>query len=68
MIVIVVIMPRDGLPAARMVLCKGVDDLGFRFFTNYESHKASDLAANPRAALVFWWGSLQRSVSAAARD
>ncbi len=45
----------DGAPSARMVLLKGVDDRGFSFFTNYESAKARDLAANPRAALVFHW-------------
>ncbi len=45
----------DGAPSARMVLLKGVDDRGFSFFTNYESAKARDLAANPRAALLFHW-------------
>jgi pyridoxamine 5'-phosphate oxidase len=45
----------DGAPSARMVLLKGVDDRGFSFFTNHESAKARDLAANPRAALVFHW-------------
>ena len=45
----------DGIPSARMVLLKGVDDRGFSFFTNYESAKARDLAANPRAALLFHW-------------
>jgi pyridoxamine 5'-phosphate oxidase len=37
------------------VLLKGVDDRGFSFFTNYESRKGRELAANPRAALVFHW-------------
>lgn len=45
----------DGIPSARMVLLKGVDDRGFSFFTNYQSAKARDLAANPRAALLFHW-------------
>jgi pyridoxamine 5'-phosphate oxidase len=45
----------DGAPSARMVLLKGVDDRGFVFFTNHGSAKARDLAANPRAALVFHW-------------
>lgn len=45
----------DGLPAGRMVLLKGADDRGFTVFTNYGSAKARDLAANPRAALVFFW-------------
>jgi pyridoxamine 5'-phosphate oxidase len=45
----------EGRPSARTVLLKGVDADGFRFFTNTESRKAGDLAANPRAALVFHW-------------
>jgi pyridoxamine 5'-phosphate oxidase len=52
----------DGRPSARMVLLRGVDERGFVFYTNYESRKAAELAANPRAALVFWWGELQRQV------
>ncbi len=46
----------DARPSARTVLLKGVDERGFVFFTNYESRKGSELAANPRAALVFHWG------------
>src|SRR3989442_10163120 len=46
---------RRGRPSARMVLLKGVDQRGFQFFTNYESRKGRELAANPRAALVFYW-------------
>ena len=45
----------EGRPSARTVLLKGVDADGFRFFTNTESRKAGDLAANPHAALVFHW-------------
>ena len=45
----------SGRPAARMVLVKGFDDGVFRFFTNYESRKAIELAENPRAALLFHW-------------
>jgi pyridoxamine 5'-phosphate oxidase len=45
----------DGLPSARVVLLKGVDHRGFVFYTSSESAKASDLASNPRAALVFHW-------------
>jgi pyridoxamine 5'-phosphate oxidase len=45
----------DGAPSARMVLLKGVEERGFVFYTNYESRKARELAANPRAALVFHW-------------
>jgi pyridoxamine 5'-phosphate oxidase len=51
-----------GQPAARMVLLKGVDARGLAFFTNRDSRKALELLANPRAALVFWWGPLQRQV------
>ena len=52
----------DGRPAARMVLLRGFDERGFCFYTNYESRKGAELAANPRAALVFWWGPLERQV------
>jgi pyridoxamine 5'-phosphate oxidase len=52
----------DGAPAARMLLLKGVDQRGFVFFTNYASRKGAELAANPRAALVFHWAVLQRQV------
>ncbi|MGL6280582.1 MAG: pyridoxamine 5'-phosphate oxidase [Gaiella sp.] len=45
----------DGAPSARMVLLKGHDERGFVFFTNRESRKGAELAANPRAALVFSW-------------
>ena len=52
----------DGRPAARMVLLKGVDDRSFVFYTNYTSRKAVELDANPRAALCFYWSSLDRQV------
>ena len=52
----------DGRPSARMVLLKGVGPAGFDFFTNFDSRKGLELAANPRAALVFWWGPLERQV------
>ncbi len=52
----------EGLPDARMVLLKGVDANGFVFFTNTQSAKGSELAANPKAALVFHWKSLRRQV------
>lgn len=52
----------DGSPSARIVLLKGVDDRGFRFFTNYESRKGAELAQNPRVALAFWWPPLERQV------
>jgi pyridoxamine 5'-phosphate oxidase len=51
-----------GRPSARMVLLKGVDRRGLTFYTNRDSRKARELAANPRAALVFWWGPIQRQV------
>lgn len=53
---------KDGRPSARLMLLKGFDERGFRFFTNYESRKADDLNDNPRAALVFHWSRLQRQV------
>ncbi|HKI01041.1 MAG TPA: pyridoxamine 5'-phosphate oxidase [Thermoanaerobaculia bacterium] len=52
----------EGRPSARVVLLKGFDERGFVFFTNYESHKARELTANPRAALVFYWAVLDRQV------
>ncbi|MGH7271653.1 MAG: pyridoxamine 5'-phosphate oxidase [Polyangiaceae bacterium] len=50
----------DGRPSARIVLCRGIDERGLRFFTNYESRKGRDLEDNPRAALVFHWVRLGR--------
>jgi pyridoxamine 5'-phosphate oxidase len=52
----------DGQPSARVVLCKDIEPAtgSLRFFTNYESRKGRELAANPRAALVFHWDHLQR--------
>jgi pyridoxamine 5'-phosphate oxidase len=49
-------------PDARMVLLKGVGADGFRFFTNYESTKGDQLAANARAALILYWRELDRQV------
>ena len=51
-----------GKPAARVVLLKDVDAVGFRFFTNYASAKGEQMIANPQAALCFWWGPLERQV------
>lgn len=48
--------------SSRMVLLKAVDSSGFSFFTNYDSQKSHDLAANANAALCFWWSSLERQV------
>lgn len=52
----------DGLPSARVVLLKGFDDRGFVFYTNYEGRKGRELEENPRAALLFYWGELERQV------
>lgn len=52
----------DGRPSARVVLLKGFDEGGFVFFTDYRSRKAEELEANPRAALAFHWGELERQV------
>ena len=53
---------RDGRPSARMVLLKGVDDRGFVFYSDHRSYKGGQLAENPRAALVLYWGELERQV------
>lgn len=52
----------DGTPDARMVLMRGFDARGFVFYTNYQSRKAAELRANPRAALVFYWAPLARQI------
>jgi pyridoxamine 5'-phosphate oxidase len=52
----------DGAPSVRMVLLKGSGSEGFVFFTGYGSRKAGELAANPRAALLFYWDPLGRQV------
>src|SRR5665213_1164369 len=53
---------RDGRPSARIVLLKGADAKGFVFFTDYRSRKGTELDANPRVSLCFWWDALQRQV------
>ncbi len=53
---------KNGVPSARMVLLKAVDERGFVFYTNFESRKGLELRANPRAALCFYWKSLNREV------
>jgi pyridoxamine 5'-phosphate oxidase len=53
---------KDGLPSARVVLLKGFDERGFVFFTDYRSRKGQELEENPHAALVFYWGELERQV------
>jgi pyridoxamine 5'-phosphate oxidase len=53
---------QNGKPSARIVLLKGFDDLGFTFFTNYESRKGIELISNPQAALLFFWKELERQI------
>jgi len=53
---------KTGKPSARIVLLKGVEQSGFVFFTNYNSHKAKEIAQNPFACLVFFWKELERQV------
>jgi pyridoxamine 5'-phosphate oxidase len=52
----------DGEPSVRTVLLKGADERGFVFFTHYTSPKGRDVAANPRAALLFFWPTLERQI------
>jgi pyridoxamine-phosphate oxidase len=52
----------NGMPSARIVLLKGFSEQGFVFYTNYLSRKGKELAKNPRAALIFNWGQLERQV------
>jgi pyridoxamine 5'-phosphate oxidase len=51
-----------GIPSARIVLLKGYNEDGFIFYTNYKSHKANELNANPNACLVFFWKELERQI------
>lgn len=55
----------DGQPSQRIVLLKGVDERGFVFYTNYESRKGEDIAANPKVSLHFPWHGLERQVRVA---
>lgn len=52
----------SGRPSARTVLLKGFDQRGFTFYTNYDSHKGTDLAANPHTSMVFPWHTMHRQV------
>lgn len=54
----------EGQPSARVVLLRGLDDRGFRFFTNYESRKGTELAQNPCAAIVLHWREQGRQIRA----
>ena len=51
-----------GMPSARIVLLRGLDQRGLRFFTSYHSRKGRELAENPRAAAVLYWPQLHRQV------
>jgi pyridoxamine 5'-phosphate oxidase len=53
---------KNGKPAARIVLLKSFDEKGFVFFTNYGSRKGNELAANPYAALLFYWDKIDKQV------
>jgi pyridoxamine 5'-phosphate oxidase len=55
----------DGTPSVRIVLLKDFDERGFVFFTDYRSQKGRELEENPRAALAFYWGELERQVRVA---
>ena len=52
----------DGRPSVRMVLIRGIDERGVRFYTNRESRKSRELAANPRAAIAIHWHAMQRQI------
>ena len=52
----------NGRPSSRVVLLRQWDARGFEFYTNYESRKAAELGAKPVAALLFWWGGLERQI------
>lgn len=52
----------SGRPSVRMVLLRGLDARGFVFFTHHDSRKGTELNDNPRAALLFYWGELERQV------
>jgi pyridoxamine 5'-phosphate oxidase len=52
----------EGVPSVRMVLLKGADRRGFVFYTNLESRKSLELAANPKASLCLWWQTIRRQV------
>jgi pyridoxamine 5'-phosphate oxidase len=53
---------REGVPSVRIVLLKGVDERGFVFYTNKESRKGLEIAANPHTSLLFHWKSLRRQI------
>ena len=52
----------EGIPAGRVVLLRGIDENGFVFYTNYNSRKGRELAANPHASLTFFWPEMKRQI------
>ncbi len=52
----------SGIPSSRIVLLKGIQNDGFTFFTNYDSHKGKEIAQNPQVALLFFWKEMERQV------
>lgn len=59
---VVTTVAADGAPSSRMVLCKGVDDGGLVFFTNYRSRKGREIAEHPQVSLLFPWQALGRQI------
>ena len=53
---------KNGMPSARVVLIKGIQEDGFEFFTNYQSNKAKEIADNAKASLLFFWPALERQI------
>ena len=53
---------KSGIPSARIVLLKEFDENGFVFYTNYNSQKGKELEENPNAAIIFFWGDLERQI------
>jgi pyridoxamine 5'-phosphate oxidase len=53
---------KDGKPSVRILLFKGLNNKGFKFYTNFESMKAKDLENNPQASMLFYWSPLERQV------
>jgi len=52
----------NGMPHSRVLLLKGIDQGGFEFYTNYQSAKGQELAANPKASMCFFWPELERQI------
>ena len=52
----------DGQPSTRIVYLRGIDENGFKFYTNYNSQKGNDLIVNNKVALNFFWGELERQI------